>query len=148
MGGDLSSPPDPQAKPTFIVAATRDPEGNLLQRLQIIKGWRDTEGGAHVEVIDVAGDADNGASVDLNTGELKGHGFVSLCTVYIDESFKAEQPAYYYLRVVENPSLRWSWAQCLAIEEEQRPDECINEAPKTIQERAWSSPIWYTPEAG
>jgi hypothetical protein len=148
MGGDFTHPPKADIKPRFIAAAVRDPEGNLLQRLQIIKGWIDAEGGAHVEVIDVAGDADNGAGVDLNTGESRGPGFASLCTVYVDEKFKADQAAYYYLRVVENPSLRWSWAQCIALEEERRPAECINDAPKTIQELAWSSPIWYEPEGG
>jgi uncharacterized protein DUF3604 len=145
MGADLSSPPDVNARPRFAVSALRDPQGNLLQRLQIIKGWVDIEGAAHVEVLDVAGDANNGASVDLETGESKGPGYNSLCTVYVDEKFNQEDPAYYYLRVIENPSLRWSWAQCIAISEEQRPAECINNAPKTIQERAWSSPIWYTP---
>ena len=146
MGGDLANPPDADAKPRFAAAAVRDPEGNLLQSLQIIKGWIDASGGAHIEIIDIAGDANNDASVDLNSGEPKGFGFDSLCTVYVDEKFKAEQPAYYYLRVVENPSLRWNWAQCIALEEEQRPAECVNDAPKTIQERAWSSPIWYEPE--
>ena len=146
MGGNLAMPPETDARPRFVAAAVRDPEGNLLQRLQIIKGWIDVEGGAHVEIIDVAGDANNGASVDLNSGELKGPGFVSLCTVYVDEKFNAAQAAYYYLRVVENPSLRWSWAQCIALDETQRPADCVNDAPKTIQERAWSSPIWYEPE--
>ena len=146
MGGDLGNPPAVNARPRFAAAALRDPEGNLLQRLQIIKGWIDASGGAHVEIIDIAGDANNDASVDLHSGEPKGRGFVSLCTVYVDEKFKAEQPAYYYLRVVENPSLRWNWAQCIALKEEQRPAECVNDAPKTIQERAWSSPIWYEPE--
>jgi Protein of unknown function (DUF3604) len=143
MGADLTNPPDAGARPRFAVAAVRDPEGNLLQRLQIIKGWIDVEGKAHIEVIDVAGDANNNASVDLKSGETSGHGYNSLCTVYVDEKFKPEESAYYYLRVVENPSLRWSWAQCIALEEAERPAECVNDAPKTIQERAWSSPIWY-----
>jgi len=146
MGGDLINPPDATAKPRFAAVADRDLQGNLLQRLQIIKGRIDAGGDAHVEIVDIAGDADNGASVDLNTGALKGPGFNSLCTIYVDENFNAEEPAYYYLRVVENPSLRWSWAQCIALPEAERPLECVNEAPKTIQERAWSSPIWYTPK--
>ena len=145
MGADLIDPPDADAKPRFAAAAVRDPEGNLLQRLQIIKGWIDVEGNAHIEVIDIAGDVNNGASVDLKTGETKGRGFNSLCTVYVDEQFKPEEPAYYYLRVVENPSLRWSWAQCIALDPDERPAECLNDAPRVIQERAWSSPIWYTP---
>jgi len=145
MGGNLAIPLDTNAKPRFAASAVRDPEGNLLQRLQIIKGWIDAKGGSHVEIIDIAGDANNGARVDLNSGEPKGPGFSSLCSVYVDEKFKAEEPAYYYLRVVENPSLRWSWAQCIALKEGQRPAECVNDAPKTIQELAWSSPIWYEP---
>ena len=145
MGADLTRPPVDAAKPRFVAAATRDPNGNLLQRLQIIKGWIDVGGYKRVEVIDVAGDANNGASVDLNSGETKGPGYNSLCTVYVDEEFRPEEPAYYYLRVVENPSLRWSWAQCIALSEEQQPAKCVNDAPKTIQERAWSSPIWYKP---
>ena len=145
MGADLTRPPVDDAKPRLVAAATRDPNGNLLQRLQIIKGWIDVGGNKRVEVIDVAGDANNGASVDLNSGETKGPGYNSLCTVYVDEEFRPEEPAYYYLRVVENPSLRWSWAQCIALSEEQQPAKCVNDAPKTIQERAWSSPIWYKP---
>ena len=99
-------------------------------------------------MIDIAGDADYGADVDLNSGETSGPGFNRLCTVFVDEKFKSEEPAYYYLRVVENPSLRWSWAQCIALRDDQRPEECENDAPKTIQERAWASPIWYTPSSG
>lgn len=148
MGADLLNSPEPDAKPRFAAVAVRDPEGNLLQRLQIIKGWVDTEGNANIEVIDIAGDADNGADVDLTSGEISGPGFNSLCTVFVDEKFKPEEPAYYYLRVVENPSLRWSWAQCIALRDDDRPEECGNNAPKTIQERAWSSPIWYTPTSG
>ncbi len=148
MGADLLNFPKPDAKPRFAAVAARDPKGNLLQRLQIIKGWVDTEGNANIEVIDIAGDADNGADVDLNSGETSGPGFNSLCTVFVDEKFKSEEPAYYYLRVVENPSLRWSWAQCIALRDDHRPEECENDAPKTIQERAWSSPIWYTPSSG
>ena len=145
MGADLGFPPDVNARPRLVVSALRDPLGNLLQRLQIIKGWIDAEGGSHVDVVDVAGDANNGASVDLETGKFTGPGYNSLCSLYVDEKFNHKESAYYYLRVVENPSLRWSWAQCIALSEEERPKECANDAPKTIQERAWTSPIWYTP---
>ena len=148
MGADLTGSPSAQAKPSLAVAAVRDPDGNLLQRLQIIKGWIDAVGIAHVEVVDVAGDADNGATVDLKTGQPSGPGFSSLCAVYVDDKFNPEEPAYYYLRVVENPSLRWNWAQCIAVAEDERPQECSNDAPKTIQEMAWSSPVWYRPTQG
>jgi len=145
MGSDLRNPPHLNAKPRFAVSAIRDPLGNLLQRLQLIKGWVDIEGEAHLSVIEVAGDANNGASVDLETGESIGSGYNSLCTIFVDEEFNQKESSYYYLRVVENPSLRWNWAQCIALPENKRLPECVNAAPKTIQERAWTSPIWYTP---
>ena len=66
-------------------------------------------------------------------------------TLWVDDEFNPEEAAYYYMRVVENPSLRWSWAQCIALPEADRPAECENDAPKTLRERAWASPIWYTP---
>lgn len=143
MGSDMTAPPDQDAKPRFVVAAERDAQGHLLQRLQVIKGWIDRDGEQHVRVIEVAGDMDQTATVDLETGKVSGKGFEKLCTVFIDEKFNPDEPAYYYLRVVENPSLRWSWAQCIALEKSERPEECENDAPKIIQERAWTSPIWY-----
>jgi hypothetical protein len=146
MGGDLTPPPESPAKPRFVAAALRDPDGHRLQRLQIIKGWLDKAGKPHVTVTDIAGDTASDAQVDLDTGEVSGKGYNSLCTVYTDEAFNPEEPAYYYLRVVENPTLRWSWVQCVALPEADRPEECINDAPRTIQERAWTSPIWYMPE--
>ena len=145
MGADLNNPPNEKAKPQFAAAAIRDPEGNLLQVLQLIKGWIDKDSNAHVKVINIAGNAEQLASVDLNTGQAQGEGFTQLCVVYEDETFDIDEPAYYYLRVVENPSLRWSWAQCIALKEEQQPAACTNNAPKTIQEMAWTSPIWYSP---
>ena len=145
MGSDLAKPPAAHAKPRFVAAAVGDLQGNLLQRLQIIKGWIDVAGTSHVDVIEVAGDKNSGASVDLETGQTLGPGAHSFCTVYVDEKFKPEEPAYYYLRVVENPSLRWSWAQCIAIPQDKRPAGCSNDALKTIHERAWTSPIWYNP---
>jgi len=132
MGADLTGLPGPEARPRFVAAAMRDPEGNPLQRLQLIKGWLDSQGKPHVTVTDVAGDSG-------------GNGYNDLCSVYSDEAFNPQEPAYYYLRVIEIPTLRWSWAQCLALPEPERPPECSNDAPKTIQERAWTSPVWYVP---
>jgi hypothetical protein len=145
MGSDLSSPPDNATNPRFVAAALKDPEGIGLQKLQIIKGYTNEEGSAIVEIFDVAGDLDNQVTIDLETGVSSGPGSGSLCAVWTDENFNAELSAYYYLRVVENPSLRWSWAQCIALPEDQRPSECQNNAPKIIRERAWTSPIWYSP---
>ena len=147
MGGDLTSGSQGQ-KPTFIAFAARDsaPEAAQLQQLQLVKGWVDGDGQSHFDVTTIAGDADNGATVDLTTGERSGPGHDSLCAVYIDESFEPDQHAYYYLRVVENPSLRWSVYDCLRIPEGQRPAVCTDGSyPSTIQEMAWTSPVWYKP---
>ena len=145
MGGDLSPRPEGRSAPSFVITAARDPLSLPLQRLQVIKGWISAQGEARYKVYEVAGDPHNGASVDLQTGEAVGSGYDSLCTVFRDPDFDADQPAYYYARAIENPTARWSFAQCVALPEEQRPAGCSNAAPKVIQELAWTSPIWYTP---
>lgn len=86
--------------------------------------------------------------MDLQTGEWSGSGSASLCAVFEDPEFDPAESSYYYLRAVEVPTLRWSWAQCLALPADERPDACDNDAPKTIQEMAWTSPIWYLPPGG
>jgi hypothetical protein len=132
------------------VSALKDPGtetrvGVDLQRLQIIKGWI-ADGEAHQEVFDVAGDPNSGASVDLSSCERTGTGAASLCAVWTDPSFDASQHAFYYARVIENPSCRWNAYSCLGLEGEQRPEGCDDSTvPKTVQERAWTSPIWYRP---
>ena len=149
MGGDLPLRPSDHAKPTFLVSALRDPgtaelPGGLLQRIQIIKGWVDDEGRMRQDIYDVAGNADNGASVDLDTCEPQGEGFDALCSVWTDPDFDPNRRALYYARVVENPSCRWNQHQCIALPESERPPAC--DAPGTtrvIQERAWTSPIWF-----
>lgn len=150
MGADL--PDDVTAEaPTFAVLATRDPgteerPGGLLQRAQIVKGWFGPRGYFHQAVYDVAGTKENGASVDLETCETSGPGYASLCGVWRDPDFDPDRPAVYYARVVENPSCRWSWWQCSQIAPSRRPTGCSADAvPQTIQERAWTSPIWYEP---
>lgn len=161
MGGDLVKPGTPGMKPRFAVSALRDPGANgeptqPLQRIQIIKGWIDASGTQQEKVYDVAGDANNGATVDLNTCETRGSGFASLCTVWEDAAFDPSQSAFYYARVVENPSCRWSTQQCVAAKVDCSQPDTVPEAfagccdarfPKTIQERAWTSPIWYRPPA-
>ena len=149
MGGDLTGAGDGGA-PTFLAFAARDPadDAGLLQQLQLIKGWVDAEGTGRTQVIPIAGSPDNGASVDPATGERSGDGHDSLCTVYRDEEFDRGLHAYYYLRVVENPSLRWSWHDCRRLAPENRPAVCSDGSyPETIQEMAWTSPIWYRPAA-
>jgi hypothetical protein len=150
MGGDL--PRKSSAAPSFLVTALADagtPEfpGMPLQRLQVIKGWADDAGNHHQRVFEVAGDADNGASVDPATCAPRGDGFSGLCEVWQDPEFDAGRRAIYYLRAVENPSCRYSAWQCLSLSEEERPPDCAKpQMGPHIQERAWSSPIWYTPD--
>jgi hypothetical protein len=144
MGSDLETRPG-NAKPTFMVSAESDPESAHLQKLQVIKGWVDAEGQSRYKVFDVAGAENEAGDVDLETGEWSGTGSPALCTVFEDTEFNPSEASYYYLRAVEVPTLRWSWAQCVALPENQRPKECENDAPKTTQELAWTSPIWYLP---
>lgn len=150
MGGELGVPPVGTEAPTFVASALRDPgdeehRGGLLQRIQIIKGWVGRDGRYHQAVHDVAGTAPNGASVDLETCEVSGPGYHTLCGQWRDPDFDPDQPAVYYARVIENPSCRWSWRQCLTIPEEKRPEGCrLSVVDKVIQERAWTSPIWFS----
>lgn len=137
MGGVL---PAGEQAPRLLVSALRDPEGLPLQRAQVIKGWIDRGGLAHVEVYDAAG-GDNGATVDPVTCEPEGAGADSLCAVWTDPAFDPGVPAYYYVRVVENPRCRWSTFDCQALGDA-APPVCA-ELPAAIQERAWTSPIWY-----
>ena len=158
MGGELDAAPE-DAAPRFVVfanqdAGTPDNLGTPLQRIQIIKGWIDETGTPKERVIDVAGNAKNGASVDISTCQTSGAGYAKLCTVWRDDQFSPLEQAYYYSRVVENPTCRWSQRICAA-----NGVDCGN--PKTVgdglegccaadhqpvvQERAWSSPVWYKP---
>jgi len=162
MGSDLppvASALELSSGPSFVVSARQDAgsaelPGTALQRIQIIKGWIDESGEHHERVVDVVGDANNGASVDINSCQTRGSGFANLCTVWTDEAFNPEEQAYYYSRVVENPSCRWSQRICNANAVDCSNPSTIGEGleiapptgvPPTIQERAWSSPIWYTP---
>ncbi|MGI9283791.1 MAG: DUF3604 domain-containing protein [Pseudomonadales bacterium] len=150
MGGDLTSAKE-GAAPVFVTTAIRDPgtdamPGGLLQRLQIIKGWVDDEGMTRQQVYDVAGTPDNGASVDPDSCAPQGTGHAQLCSVWQDPDFDAERRAVYYARAVENPSCRYSAWQCLELSDNKRPAACDSPVmPPMIQERAWTSPIWYTP---
>ncbi len=143
MGGELPAKPERASSPQFLVSAPQDPNGNQLQKLQIIKGWVDRDGRTQQRIYDVAGDANNGASVNIDACEPQGSGFSQLCSIWQDPDFDHTQSAVYYSRIVENPSCRWSTWQCNALPAEERPETCTNgEVPKTIQERAWTSPIW------
>jgi len=147
MGGELRGEDGPLR---LLAAALADPgtaanPGGRLQRLQIVKGWVDEEGG-HTEVIDVAGDDSGGVDPDTCAPLDAGAGASSLCTVWTDPTWSADQRAYYYLRVLEVPSCRWSAAQCNGLAAQDRPPSCSDpDIPRTIQERAWTSPIWVSP---
>ncbi len=151
MGGVL--PANGSGAPSFLVWAMRDPETGWLQRAQVIKGWVD-EGESHERVYDVACSdglepdprthrcPDNGARVNLaDCSVSRDKGAVELRTVWTDPDFDASERAFYYVRVLENPSCRWSMWDALRSGIEPNPD-----LPTTHQERAWSSPIWYQPE--
>jgi hypothetical protein len=166
--------------PSFLVNALKDPgipgqAGTDLQRIQIIKGWIDASGETHERIFDVAGDADNGASVDPNTCRPTGTGAAHLCAVWQDPEFDPNQSAFYYVRVLENPTCRWSTLQCQSAGVNPFADNCSESADAAtalaqargaegdvygkccidpaeepfytpvIQERAWTSPIWLEP---
>jgi hypothetical protein len=159
MGGELGAPPGPDASPAFLVAASMDPgvpgtPGMPLQRIQIIKSSLDPSGGRRESVFDVAGDDDGGSTVDPASCETSGGGHRQLCSVWVDPEFDPEQRAYYYARVVENPSCRWSQRMCVAAGVDCAVADTIGEGYEgccaaehrpIIQERAWTSPIWYVP---
>jgi hypothetical protein len=152
MGSDLPTADSgtAQRSPVFLVSANRDAreQGNLLQRIQIIKGWTDSDGGTHQVVFDVAGASPGEAQVDPDTCKVSGRGFSQLCASWEDPDFDPQQSAVYYARVLENPSCRWSHYDCLSLPEDQRPPSCTDPAlPWQIQERAWTSPIWYSAPA-
>jgi hypothetical protein len=151
MGADLIG--EGSRAPNFLAWAFRDPNSAPLQRLQIVKGWIDN-GEAQEQIFDVACSdglepdpatnrcPDNGATVDLSDCSFSQDlGAAELQALWSDPGFDAGQRAFYYLRVLENPSCRWSTWDAVRAGVEPRPD-----LPATIQDRAWSSPIWYLPE--
>ncbi len=151
MGAELPERPAGEA-PVFFVSALRDAMGAPLQRIQIVKGW--LEGGQTRErVYEVAGDPDNGATVDEATCTPQGAGFDALCETWTDVDFDPSVPAFWYARVLENPTCRWSRFACLeagvdcgAIDETDPLFACCDpDVDHRIQERAWTSPIWYVP---
>jgi hypothetical protein len=159
MGSVLAPSPADDRSPAFLVLALADPgtvdePGTPLQRIQIIKSWLDQAGDFHEQVFDVAGDANNGASVDTSTCEQQGSGEANLCAVWRDPTFNTAERAYYYSRVLENPSCRWSQRLCVANEVNCGDpnsigpglEACCAEGHRpVIQERAWTSSIFYYP---
>ncbi|MCP4004197.1 MAG: DUF3604 domain-containing protein [bacterium] len=161
MGGDLPIPDERQAArgPRFALAALRDPgssgrPGTRLERIQIIKGWLDAGGTPRERVYDVAGQGPDGPGVDLKTCRVAVGGDDALCTTWSDPDFDPSSAAFYYARVIENPTCRWTTHICNAGGVDcMRPDTisdgfeacCDPSVPTTVRERAWTSPIWFTP---
>ena len=153
MGGDLNRNPSVNREPTFLIWAIKDAEGANLDRVQVIKGWIDKEGQTHEKIFDVAW-SDNrqldtngklsavGNTVDVVTATYTNDiGAVNLQTIWTDPEFNPAIATFYYLRVLEIPTPRWTTYDAVKI-----GVPLSKEVPATIQERAWSSPIWYSPK--
>lgn len=151
MGGDLTKGPDGKM-PTFLVAARKDPMSGNLDRVQIVKGWLDKDGNTHEKVHDVVWSGDRqpgtdgklpavGNTVDVaNATWTNTIGTPELITVWTDPDFDPQQRAFYYARVIEIPTPRWT-----AYEAKYFKVEAPKESPMITQERAYTSSIWYTP---
>jgi len=152
MGSDMLQ--SEKQKPQFVVWALRDVKRAPLDRVQIIKGWTELSGKPHEEIYDVACSdgrkpnpktnlcQDTRASVNLDNCQISANeGADELRAVWEDPNFNPDLKAFYYVRVLENPTCRWSTWDALKSGEKPRAD-----LPSTIQERAWSSPIWYIPD--
>jgi Protein of unknown function (DUF3604) len=151
MGGDLASAPAGKA-PTFLIAALKDPIGANLDRYQIVKGWLDAKGEVHEKVYDVAWSGGRKAGADgklpsvgntvdvANATYTNTIGAAELIAVWKDPDFDASQRAFYYGRVIEIPTPRWT-----AFDAKYFGIKLPPEVPMTTTERAYTSPIWYTP---
>jgi hypothetical protein len=152
MGGDLRKAPAGKA-PTFLVAALKDPIGANLDRIQIVKGWLDGKGEVHEQVYDVAWSGDR--KPDAKTGKLPSVGSTvnveeatwtntigapELISVWKDPKFDPGQRAFYYVRVIEIPTPRWTAYDAKRFGVKPPPG-----ARMTVTERAYTAPIWYTP---
>jgi hypothetical protein len=152
MGSDLTKGPEGKA-PSFMMYAVKDPDGANLDRIQLVKGWVDAEGKTHEKVYDVvwSGDRERDAdgklpsvksTVDLATAKYDNSvGAAALHGFWSDPDFDPTQRAFYYLRVLQIPTPRHTLYDAVAF----GVDPAENREPPTIQERAYTSPIWYTP---
>jgi hypothetical protein len=151
MGGDLKAAPAGKA-PAFLVQAVRDPDGANLDRVQVVKGWLDSAGKTQEKVYDVAWSGKRKAGKDGklppvgNTVNVADASYTNaigapvLAAYWKDPSFDAEQRAFYYVRVLEIPTPRWTTFDAKIFKVKLPTD-----VPSSIQERAYTSPIWYTP---
>jgi hypothetical protein len=158
MGGALGAPAG--AAPRIVVSAlrdvgTEDEPGQRLERVQIVRG-RLAQAGFEVDVFEAAVASASSGEVDLSTCAPATGGSDALCDVWVDPDFDPAAPAFYYARVLEVPTCRWATRQCVAAGVDCAKPETVTEGfegccdprfPKTVQERAWSSPIWYWPAA-
>ena len=152
MGSDLTNAPR-NSSPSLLIHAAMDPAGAHLDRVQVIKGWLDDSGVAQQQVYDVAWSGDRrpgadgkvpavGNTVDIETGLWSNSiGAPQLATVWEDPDFDRDTTAFYYVRAIEIPTPRHSLYDAIALGK----DVEDTQHPATIQERAYSSPIWYTP---
>ncbi|MDQ1242533.1 MAG: hypothetical protein QG550_1785 [Pseudomonadota bacterium] len=151
MGSDLKAPTG--KAPSFVVMASKDPKSGNLDRVQIVKGWLDGSGKQHETVYDVAWSGDRkpdpktgklppvGDTVDAATAQYTNNiGAAELATVWTDPDFDPAERAFYYVRVLEIPTPRWSTIDAVRL-----GVPVPKGLPVSIQERAWTSPIWYTP---
>jgi len=151
MGGDLVAAPAGKS-PSFLVAALKDPIGANLDRIQIVKGWLDAGGKLHEKVYDVAWSGDRqagadgrvplvGSTVDIENATWKNTiGAPELITAWTDPTFDASQHAFYYARVIEIPTPRWT-----VYDAKRFGIKLLEGTRKTVTERAYTSPIWYSP---
>jgi hypothetical protein len=154
MGGDLTQAPDGKA-PAFLVRAVKDPDGANLDRVQVIKGWRSADGELHEQVYDAA--VSDGRRIPKGRGKVKPVGSTvdvenltyantigdpELAVVWTDPDFDPGEFAFYYVRVIEIPTPRWTAydRKFFGLE-----DQMGKDVPLVTQERAYTSPIWYTP---
>ena len=153
MGGELGAASG-DGVPRFLVVAHKDPAGANLDRAQVVKGWLDADGATHERVFDVAWSGERqpgadgklpavGSTVNLETARYANSiGAVTLSTLWEDPSFEVGEHAFYYVRVIQIPTPRHTLYDALALDRD-APDY----GPSTIQERAYTSPIWYRPPA-
>ena len=152
MGGDLTRPSNKNEKIELLIRATKDPVGANLDRVQVVKGWLDNSGVSHEKIFNVVW-SDNrkldkngklpavGDTVDREYATYENSiGSTELSTIWTDPSFNANQRAFYYVRVLQIPTPRHSLYDAIALQ-----IKTPEEGPAAIQERAYTSPVWYTP---
>jgi hypothetical protein len=143
MGADLPARPTKDSgAPGFLVMALKDPLGANLERIQVVKGWLDAEGQTHEKVYDVSVAEKTGSTVNVETASYTNTvGQAQFAAYWQDPAFDPAQSAFYYVRVIEIPTPRWT-----AYDAARLGTELLPEAAVVVQDRAYTSPIWYTPQ--